>query len=194
MKFERGMKEKRFSHSAKDKLFQIISHFIILPIAPRKTFRHIVTDMMMTQLLIGCLMVGITVMIHAIALDYLVKGLEKMGPVCFRFFGRFWKTFLMTTTVLGVFLSHIIQIWAWAFLFLYLEPDMLPTMEAALYFSTSSFTTVGFGDVFLDPNWRLLSSFEAANGFILFGWSTAFIFEIMSKLYKNEAIRKTDVN
>lgn len=96
----------------------------------------------------------------------------------------------MVFTVLVVFLSHIVQIWLWALLFLYLEPNILHNLETALYFSTSSFTTVGFGDVFLDEEWRLLSSFEAANGFILFGWSTAFIFEIISKLYKDEKIRK----
>ena len=41
----------------------------------------------------------------------------------------------------------------------------------------------GFGDVVLDEKWRLISSFQSANGFILFGWSTAFIFEIMSSRY-----------
>jgi voltage-gated potassium channel Kch len=60
-----------------------------------------------------------------------------------------------------------------------------------LYFSTTTFTTVGYGDVFLDKEWRLLSAFQSANGFIMFGWSTAFIFEIMSKLYKEETLNKT---
>jgi len=87
-------------------------------------------------------------------------------------------------------MNHILPIRVWAILFYYLSPGELPTFESALYFSTSSFTTVGFGDVYLDETWRLLSSFEAANGFILFGWSTAFIFEIISKLYKDEQIKK----
>ena len=148
--------------------------------------------MLMTQLLIGCFMIGLTVMIHAVALDRLVALLEKLGPKAFKTFGQLWEIPLMVVTVLGVFLTHIIQIWIWAILFLYLEPNILPDIESALYFSTSSFTTVGFGDVYLDQNWRLLSSFEAANGFILFGWSTAFIFEIISKLYKDERIRKKE--
>ncbi|MGH1457204.1 MAG: hypothetical protein ACRBDI_10515 [Alphaproteobacteria bacterium] len=38
----------------------------------------------------------------------------------------------------------------------------------------------------MDKEWRLVSSFQSANGFILFGWSTAFIFEVMSKLYEDE--------
>lgn len=145
---------------------------------------------MITQLLIGCFMIGLTVIIHAVALDRLVSTLEKLGPWAYQNFKRSWKTPLMVITVLGVFLTHIVQIWIWAILFYDLAPEELPTFESALYFSTSSFTTVGFGDIYLDETWRLLSSFEAANGFILFGWSTAFIFEIISKLYKDEPIKK----
>lgn len=148
--------------------------------------------MLITQLVIGCLMIGITVIIHAVALDKLVLLLEKIGPKAFHLFKQAWKSPLMVLTVLIIFLTHVLQIWIWAILFYYLEPDILPDFESALYFSTSSFTTVGFGDVFLDQEWRLLSSFEAANGFILFGWSTAFIFEIISKLYKGEKISKTE--
>lgn len=144
----------------------------------------------MMQLLIGCFMIALTVTIHAVVLDRLVFVLEKLGPIIFKTFAHVWEIPLMVFTVLVVFLSHITQIWLWALLFLYLEPNILHNLETALYFSTSSFTTVGFGDVFLDEEWRLLSSFEAANGFILFGWSTAFIFEIISKLYKDEKIRK----
>ncbi|HPD83601.1 MAG: potassium channel family protein [Alphaproteobacteria bacterium] len=146
--------------------------------------------MLITQILIGCFMIGITVVIHAVALDRLVAFLEKLGPWAYKSFQNLWEIPLMVLTVLGVFLAHVIQIWIWAILFYYLSPAALPTFESALYFSTSSFTTVGFGDVYLSEKWRLLSSFEAANGFLLFGWSTAFIFEIISKLYKDETIKK----
>lgn len=148
--------------------------------------------MMMTQLLIGCFMIALTVVIHAFALDRLVTHLEKLGPLSFKHFKKNWEIPLMVFTVIGVFLTHVFQIWLWAVLYIYLEPEAIKDFETALYFSTSSFTTVGFGDVYLDKEWRLLSSFEAANGFILFGWSTAFIFEIIRKLYRNEQIRKTE--
>ncbi len=147
-------------------------------------------DMILTQLFIGCFMIGVTVFIHAIILDTLVTLLKKAGPTCYRTLKTFWEIPLMIGTVLGVFLAHVIQIWLWALLFLCLAPEILPDLEAAIYFSTSAFTTVGFGDVFLDKEWRLLSAFEAANGFILFGWSTAFIFEVISKIYKDEQIKK----
>ena len=97
----------------------------------------------------------------------------------------------MVIAVWLVFVAHIVEIWIWAGF--YLSLDEFNSFSDALYFSTSTFTTVGYGDIVLSEKWRLISSFQAANGFILFGWSTAFIFEIMSKLYKDEKIRKTGI-
>lgn len=51
----------------------------------------------------------------------------------------------------------------------------LPDWETALYFSTATFSTLGFGDVVLAKNWRLFGSFEGVNGFLLIGWSTAYL-------------------
>ena len=96
---------------------------------------------------------------------------------------------MLIITVLGTFLSHVVQIWIWALFYLIVKD--FHTVEEALYFSTSTFTTLGFGDIVLDENWRLITTFQSANGFILFGWSTAFIFEIMSKLYRDEKITKS---
>jgi len=56
-------------------------------------------------------------------------------------------------------------------------------LERALYFSMVSFTTLGFGDVTLPQNWRLLSGIIAANGLILFGLNTAFLIEILQRLF-----------
>ena len=51
-------------------------------------------------------------------------------------------------------------------------------------------STLGYGDIVLNTRWRLLASFEAANGLFLFGWSTALIFAVVQRLdvigdYKN---------
>jgi hypothetical protein len=55
-------------------------------------------------------------------------------------------------------------------------------VETALYFSMVTFTTLGYGDITLPSDWRLLSSFEAANGIIMFGWSTAFVAAFIQRL------------
>tara|TARA_R110002072_G_scaffold28034_8_gene90633 strand:- start:1957 stop:2388 length:432 start_codon:yes stop_codon:yes gene_type:complete len=139
------------------------------------------------QLLIGTLLICATVVIHAITLDFLIGKIESLKNRARLFFKRFWKVPILTFAVLGTFCAHIVQIWIWAIF--YMRIGELPNFEEALYFSTSTFTTVGYGDVLLSKDWRLVSSFQAANGFILFGWSTAFIFEVMSKLYEDESDR-----
>ena len=136
------------------------------------------------QLLIGAVLICITVVIHALALDFLIGWIERSKNRMRLVIRRYWKIPLLVIAVLGTFCAHIVQIWIWAVF--YMAVDAIPDIEEALYFSTSSFTTVGFGDVYLDKDWRLVSSFQSANGFILFGWSTAFIFEVMSNLYKED--------
>lgn len=76
-----------------------------------------------------------------------------------------------------------IHIWLWAIVYYWLEIKELVNLEDAVYFSTVTFTTLGFGDIVLQDHWRVLSGIEAANGIVILGWSTALIFEIMTMLY-----------
>ena len=140
--------------------------------------------MFWSQLIIGVVLICITVIIHAVVLDRLIVFIDKYSNSARLRFGRGWKAPMLILAVLGTFAAHIVQIWVWAVF--YMQIGEFSDMESSLYFSTSTFTTVGFGDIVLDKSWRLVSSFQSANGFILFGWSTAFIFEVMNKLYKRE--------
>jgi len=141
--------------------------------------------MFLMDLFIGTVLICVTVIIHAIFLDVLISWIDRSSNGARLFFKSHWKVPLLVSAVLGVFVAHIIQIWLWAMF--YLLAGAIDTLEASLYFSTSTFTTVGFGDIVLDKQWRLVSAFQSANGFILFGWSTAFIFEIMSRLYERDS-------
>ena len=58
----------------------------------------------------------------------------------------------------------------------------LQNFETALYFSTTTFTAVGYGDVLISPRWRLVAAIEAANGVILLAWSTTFLLSVTSRL------------
>lgn len=132
---------------------------------------------MLQQILIGGFLIVATVVVHAVCLEFILKialavELEIQAK---------WRSIYFSLTVLGVSLAHVLEIWLWAVLYYFL--DEIPTFEAALYFSTSSFTTVGFGDITLSEEWRLLSSLESVNGMILFGWSTAFIFACVRRTY-----------
>ena len=136
------------------------------------------------HLLIGTILIGVTVFIHAICLDFIFKHIEPLNNFVNKAVPFFKRATFLAFVVLGVMIAHTIEIWIWALL--YYISGAVPDFESALYFSTSSFTTVGYGDVVLDKSWRLLGGIESANGFILFGWSTAFVFEIMYLLYDKE--------
>jgi len=88
---------------------------------------------------------------------------------------------LVSSLVVLMFLASVLEAALWALT--YLALDALPSFEAALYFSMVTFTTLGYGDVTLDEKWRLLSSFSAVNGLILFGWTTALILAVVQRVY-----------
>src|SRR5262245_20731121 len=89
--------------------------------------------------------------------------------------------------LLGVFvcivLLHLFQIGLWAVVFW--RAHELPNLETAVYFSITTYTTVGFGDVVLGPGWRVLAGVEGLTGLVLVGWSTAFVFAIVNRMYEH---------
>jgi voltage-gated potassium channel Kch len=80
---------------------------------------------------------------------------------------------------------HLLQALAWAVAFLVLPgTPQTRSFEEAAYFSIVTFTTLGYGDITLDANWRLLSGIEAMNGILLAGWSTALLFSVVQRSWK----------
>lgn len=139
---------------------------------------------MLIQLLIGAILLSFTVAFQAIAFDIIIKKTNELMNTKIERITRFWKAVILTIVTLSVSLVLIAEIWVWGLFYLII--DVVPDWETALYFSTTTFTTVGYGDIYLDKDWRLLSSIESLNGFLLFGWSAAFIYEIVSQVYKKE--------
>ncbi len=80
----------------------------------------------------------------------------------------------------GLFALHTAEIWAYGFLYVHLRA--LPNFDDALYFSTTSYTTLGYGDIVLPSAWRLVGAIEGANGIILLGWSTAFFVSVVNRI------------
>ncbi|HSF95931.1 MAG TPA: potassium channel family protein [Thermohalobaculum sp.] len=137
---------------------------------------------MLVQLTLGAVLVVVSAVLHIVALDLInhkVRAVTLMHAVPLRARVRIP---LLVFATLGTFLSHVAQIWVWAGVYLALgEFDRL---EPALYFSTVVFTTLGFGDIVVSPDWRLMASCEAAAGLLLFGLSTAFLFEVLREILR----------
>ena len=140
---------------------------------------------MLIQLAIGSALIVVTVIVHAFSLSRLINLLANLGSTLHARFRHYWHSVLLAMTVLGIFFAHILEIWIWALVYLLINE--VPTLESALYMSTVTFTTLGFGDIIFSEQWRLLSSVEGANGMLLFGWSTAFIFEVMRRIWPNQS-------
>ena len=136
---------------------------------------------MTLQIILGSVMVIFTTIIQSAFTVAGVRGLRRR--VSKEFTKSLWRSTLMLALfVLWLFLATILEVSTWAVL--YLALDAVRTLEEAAYFSMETFTTLGYGDITLDKDWRLLSSFEAANGLLMFGWSTALIFAAVQWIYR----------
>lgn len=97
------------------------------------------------------------------------------------------RALLVSGFTAWMFIGLVLEALIWALFYLY-EPEItsLPDLETALYFSMVTFTTVGYGDVVLTGSWRVLASIQAANGVIVFGWTTALIFYVIQHVYRKD--------
>ena len=94
---------------------------------------------------------------------------------------RLVRVYRVSGIVILMFLAALLEVLVYALT--YLALNAIDGFEKALYFSMVIFTTLGYGDVVLVESWRLLSSFEAANGIIMFGWTTAVVIPAVQRIY-----------
>jgi hypothetical protein len=92
-----------------------------------------------------------------------------------------FRVLRVSCIVLLMFVTSVMEVLVWAVA--YLKLNAIEGLEQAVYFSMVTFTTLGYGDVLLDERWRLLASFEAANGIIMFGWTTAIVMAVVHRIF-----------
>jgi hypothetical protein len=135
---------------------------------------------MFFRLSLGAGLIAATVVIQAL---FMSAGLNTFKRFEERRPGAMAREPAITTVIWILFLliPIILDVTLWA-TFYYMS-GALPSFEEALYFSTVTFTTVGYGDIVLDREWRQLATLEAVNGWIIFGWATALIMAVIQRLY-----------
>ena len=95
---------------------------------------------------------------------------------------------LLIAAFSAIIVLHMIEIAIWAVF--YFGNSLFQDFETALYFSTTSYTTIGFGDVVLPRAWRMLGGIEGVTGVLLCGLSTAFVFAIVNAMFQMRLQRK----
>ena len=137
-----------------------------------KSFRNGSDYFMILNLVVGTLIIACTVMIHTFGLILVTKVMTQMTNR-FRMNGHRSRVVAMISVVFGLFVVLTVEVWFWALA--YLVTGAFQSLDHALYFSTVAFSTVGFGDILPALQWRLLGALEAINGFLMIGWSTAYL-------------------
>jgi hypothetical protein len=132
---------------------------------------------MLLKLLITCVLVAITVGIHAVGFQMLIRAVMKSHALTkLGFWSAIWLVFSLACWLL---LIHLAEIAVWGSF--YSWQGCMPDAGAAFYFSAVTYTTVGYGDLVLPNAWRLLAPIEALTGILMCGLSTGIFFAIVSR-------------
>ena len=130
---------------------------------------------MLPELAIATIMVTVTVLVHGAGLYLLSRILrleaheelrEHLNAISPR------GIIATVAVILGLFFLHGIEIWLYAFL--YEALGAVQGLRNAVYFSTITYGAIGYDDIAMAEQWRLVSAIEGINGIVLIGWSTAF--------------------
>jgi polyferredoxin len=84
---------------------------------------------------------------------------------------------VMMATVSVLMVAHLVEIAIWGLV--YAAINAVPQKVDAYYFAFVNYTTLGYGDVLPVEYWRLLGPMAAMNGILLFGWSSAVIYDVL---------------
>jgi hypothetical protein len=133
---------------------------------------------MLRQIIVGTAASLCNITIHSIAMAAVIWGVRIAGAIATPRQSLRLIT-VMIATVSFLMAAHLAEVLVWALV--YAIFDVAPPGTALIYFAFVNYTTLGYGDVTPAERWHLLGPMTAMNGVLLFGWSTAVIFEVLRR-------------
>lgn len=130
---------------------------------------------MFVQILIGSILLLLTIGVAGVSFWMMERTLFKLQTWLLRPPHGPKLMAVLWLSSAWVMIQMTIGVWLWAMAFLGL--GVFGTLEGSVYFALVAFTTLGFGDVLLPAEWRLLSGMAAVNGLLNIGVATAFLVE-----------------
>jgi Ion channel len=138
---------------------------------------------MLRQIVFGSTVGLANIAVHAMAMIVVIR--VARGTAARRLSAPMLRlSTVMIGTVAVLMAAHMCEIAIWSLA--YALVDATPDSADRLYFAFVNFTTLGYGDILPVPRWRLTGPMTAMNGVLLFGWSTAVIFEVLSLTLQRE--------
>src|SRR5262245_64452542 len=133
---------------------------------------------MIRQFLVGGCVSTVTIAMHALVMIVLI-GVARRANARSKARASEHLVLVMFLSVMVLMATHTAEVMVWAFA--YWLVDATPEGADRVYFAFVNFATLGYGDIVPVARWRMLGPIAAMNGALLFGWSTAVIFEVMRR-------------
>ena len=134
---------------------------------------------MFIQIAIGTVLMLLSILVAGVAFWALEILLSRSHSWLTREPHRPKLALVLSVTVIWVLGMVTAGVWIWALTLRAL--DIFVTVEAAVYFSLVSYTTLGYGDVTLAPAFRILGAMASVTGILMFGLTTAFLVSVFAR-------------
>lgn len=133
------------------------------------------------QISLGTILLALSALVHTAAI---AASIPYFGHLSQRISKDHWPrlrpAMFLTFGICILVAAHTIQIWTWALVFLMI--GSLPDFPTSFYFATVTYTTLGYGDIVLGADARIVATFCAITGLLTFGISTAYLIGILGRV------------
>jgi Ion channel len=141
---------------------------------------------MLRQFLVGSGVSICNIVIHALVMTAVVRVAQTVGARK-TFHPAVLLIWVMVATVSVLMAAHMLEVLVWSLA--YAIVGAAPPGADLVYFAFVNYTTLGYGDVTPVARWRLLGPMTAMNGVLLFGWSTAVIFQVLRRTMLSDRVQ-----
>lgn len=140
------------------------------------------------EVLWGCLLLAITVVIHGAGMLRIVRvGTRMLLPARTRLPG--FRSAVLILTVLAIVVLHLLEVEIWAAFFTW--KDAQPNPSSAFYNALVNYTALGAG--YLPIRWRLLEGMLGMAGLLCFAFSTSALLAFAQKLVHVDSAKETSI-
>lgn len=140
---------------------------------------RLLTMILFNQIGAAVLLVSMTLLLQVFGVTALIEWLKCVLTRDVDKHGPSYSARLVVPAMLAIILLHGLAILLWAGFY---RSRCFPSWETAFYFSASSYSTVGYGDVVLPSAWRLLGPLESVTGVLMCGISVSVLFALVTRL------------
>jgi voltage-gated potassium channel len=134
---------------------------------------------LLNQVPAAVLLLTLTVCLQCAGVTTLIEWLKRVLTRDIHKHGPIYSATLVVKSTAAIVVLHGLVILLWASFY---RSRCFPSWELAFYFSASSYSTVGYGDLILPSNWRLLGPLEGITGMLMCGISVSVLFALVTRL------------